>query len=337
MAEGLLRADSRRGTFVNPIAATSASTAKASAPRAPLHATVAIVASVVSPPPDESTHWPLLILRACEDYLGTVPGVTTRFFNTWQVPPNPAPERDLINDLEAAAADAIILVSSTHLLAPISAQFSTPLINVACDPHPGAIREITVDESFGGLHAAQHLLQQGYRDLLFFRPFTTPDWVEGRLAGARTAASRFASRPLVVAPNTPEPLPGGAQAWDQYELALRSARVLLARGLKRGTGVVTPNDPVAKGFIVAALERDLHAGKDYGIIGFDDYGRDADLSTMRPPLEQMGIEAGRMVESVLRGEAGPSRIMLYHRLIGRESTRRWVDIPAPRAGTMRSG
>jgi len=34
----------------------------------------------------------------------------------------------------------------------------------------------------------------------------------------------------------------------------------------------------------------LVPGKDYGIVGFDDWHREAHLTSLRPPLDQMGEE-----------------------------------------------
>ncbi len=96
------------------------------------------------------------------------------------------------------------------------------------------------------------------------------------------------------------------------QLALETGRALLKAGFEPRTGVVAPNDDIALGFMAAAQERGFEAGRDYGIIGFDDCHREAHLTSLRLPLEQLGKEAAALVLRQLRGETVPLRIALQH-------------------------
>jgi len=108
---------------------------------------------------------------------------------------------------------------------------------------------------------------------------------------------------------------------DEQEAAGYAAgRALLRVAWRAGTGVIAPNDNVALGFMRAAAERGLAAGEDYAIVGFDDWHREAHLTSLRPPLDALGEEGARLVARLLRGEDAVSRIALQHQLIARSSS-----------------
>lgn len=336
ISDGLLRADDRRGTFVassTRLGKTVASSA-ARAPQAPLTATVAVVAAVAQDLPGSDADWSLHILRACEDHLGSIPGMTMRFVDAVTQGRRPRSPSDILEDIRQSEPDGILLIDSLHRVggALRAALPAVPVVNVLFDPEDGVSHQVTVDERHGGMRAAEHLLSQGYRPLLFFRP-SFANWVENRFAGVRTAAARCGVTGVSLDLLPAEPLPELERDYaQQQEIAYEAARELLEGGLATGTGVIAPNDATAAGFMRAASERGMVAGSDYGIIGFDDYERSADLSTMRPPLERMGAEGALMLERVLRGDAGSSCVMVHHRLIPRGSTRRREEASAAEAG-----
>jgi DNA-binding LacI/PurR family transcriptional regulator len=324
MSEGLLRADKRRGTFVATPAPTSKDPvipANARTPHAPLIATVAVVASVVQGLSDDETQWPLNILRACEDQLGTVSGITVRFVNAKAPDGNRRSPSDLFEEVRQVAPDGIVAIDCFPLQELLSSLPAVSAVHVLFEPDDAASRQVTMDDPYGGMQAARHLLDQGYWRLLYFQPFVA-GWAARRLAGVRTAVAGSPAVVLDVWPRVQASLLERGYSLRQQALAHEAAQALMRDGLVAGVGVIAANDAAAMGFMQAATEQGLKAGVDYGIIGFDDYERRADLSTMRPPLEQMGAEAARLMERVLRGQAGPSRVMVHHRLISRGSSRR---------------
>jgi DNA-binding LacI/PurR family transcriptional regulator len=152
--------------------------------------------------------------------------------------------------------------------------------------------------------------------LTYLRPFTSV-WSEARLRGARSAALDGlrvfpSSQTEVAAPSTVQK--------GQFRAGEGFGRELLAAGFDRGVGLIAPNDAVAMGVMAAASERGLTAGADYGLIGFDDWYRESHLSSLCPPLSQLGGEAAGLLLRLLRGEAAPARIALQHRLIARASS-----------------
>ena len=122
MAEGMLRADNRRGTFV---ASTATELRKPAVPaashpsRAPLVATVAVVASIAQEVSDNAAQWPLNILRACEDQLGTVPGITMRVVNAITRRRVLRSPTAVMEEIQQAAPDGIVLISNFAQFHPL--------------------------------------------------------------------------------------------------------------------------------------------------------------------------------------------------------------------------
>jgi LacI family transcriptional regulator len=120
-------------------------------------------------------------------------------------------------------------------------------------------------------------------------------------------------------PHDPQLLSTAADG--QRETARASAAVLLGTSFERGTGVIAPNDAAGEAFMEAAEQHGLIAGRDYGIVGFDDQARETGLTSLRPPLQALGEEAARIVVRLLRGQNAPARVALHHQIMPRASTR----------------
>lgn len=331
-AEGLISISDRRGTFVSELPdldrpITRAVPPPAAGPRAgrdaqPLIGTIGIVAGVqsYSGPEESASQWPLQILHGCEHRLAGEAGLTMRFVNTHLAhDPDFASEEDVQQLLDAGAA-AIILVG-LRPSAAFTARFAgarAPLVFAEYDLCDHPFPQVYADDVAAGALAARHLLERGYRRLLYFQPFAA-DFVAERLAGVRSALGASAdSAALRVLPAEAEAL---EHRHDQAGMARRRGREALDAGWEPGTGVIAPNDTSAVGFIHAARKRGLEPGRDYGIVGFDDRHRDYGLTSLRPPLRELGEEAAGLAIRLLRGEPAPARIALHHRLIARESTR----------------
>ena len=115
---------------------------------------------------------------------------------------------------------------------------------------------------------------------------------------------------------------------DQEEFAWKAAQNWLPElPLTRDSGaigVIAGNDFVASGFMRAAADRGWSAGKDYGIVGFDDrpWARAIGLTSLHPPIEEMGREAARQLIRALAGEEIPMQVRLRSHLMPRKSSRR---------------
>jgi LacI family transcriptional regulator len=331
MSEGLLRAEDRRGTFV---AATTDRASHSGSRRAgqsvsgPLVATVGIVANVLPYEGGEGyeRQWPVQVLHGCEGRLASEPGLTMRFLNTVSSGEPDRPLTDALDQLLDESVDAVIVIGA-NVPSNLVARFAStrvPLVFAAYDRAEHPFPQVYVDDVAAGALAARHLLERGYPRLLYFQPLAV-DWSAERLAGVEAVIGKTADPSgLRVLPVDPDDSVGLAP--DQRAAAHRRAReVLGAADWAKGTGVIAPNDAMAEGFMEAAQEQGLEAGEDYGILGFDDWGRDCGLTSLRPPLRELGEEAAGMTMRLLRGESAPVRIALQHRLIARSSTAPWVS------------
>ncbi|MBC8137056.1 MAG: substrate-binding domain-containing protein, partial [Fibrella sp.] len=90
-------------------------------------------------------------------------------------------------------------------------------------------------------------------------------------------------------------------------------------------GIIAPNDFTAYAVLRMATGQGKVMGADYGLIGFDDDARSCalGLTTVRPPIEAMGEEAGRLLLRALHGEQGGLQVRLRSQVIPRAST----DLP----------
>lgn len=317
IAEGLLRADDRRGTFVTT--ATSTAPEPPTTPTGPgLDLTVALIGHVI---PYESEamrreQWPARILAGCEYALAGVRSLRQHFVSRV----GPDGER-AIGELAAELTDridALVVVGGRNDDVPDLLALGVPVVRVLLDPGDGRLPEVCVDGRSGGALAFRHLRESGYGHIHFLLPFAT-DWCLARRDGALAEASPTS---LHVIEGDDLSLRGERMPMSlQRELAAPVIESLLDAGLEAGAGVIVPNDSIGETFITAAGLRGLRPGVDYGIVGFDDTRRELGLSSLRPPLEELGTAAAELLLRLLRGETCPTRIDLAHRLVPRQSTR----------------
>jgi DNA-binding LacI/PurR family transcriptional regulator len=185
---------------------------------------------------------------------------------------------------------------------------------------------VGVDDRAGARMVAEHLAALGHREIGVISFRTTDDGHAGPLTAEREAAATY--------PVTRERLAGWREglenrglAWDAVpkheqvlnsrEDAADSLRALLGRapGI---TAVLCSTDQIALG----ALDAAAAAGRpDLSVAGFDDIpaaGR-RDLTTVRQPLLEKGLTAGRMLVDPDAG--GRREVILPVELVARGSTR----------------
>ncbi len=363
--EGLLRADDRRGTFVaEAVLSAGISTAPAvhhpdvpiavlgpssiigspsSARRQSPPATIAIVASLYIFNDDHlalHNFWIRLMVESLERNLSSA-GHTTRFFNRVNKPGEPPiPLRVALREAVAEGTDALAVIgfglTSGEVDDALEVVDTTnlPTVCITADALLRPVPHVFLDNRSAGYQAAQCLLHNGCRDILFLAPFTST-WVEERVDGAR-AAIEHARLPL----RTLDVFPRLAMPWKQEEdpqvIGYEAGRQLLDTTPVSG-GVICANDGVAFGYVRAAAEHDLRPGRDFSIVGFDDHpdARLQQLTSLRPPMEEMGQEASRLLLQALGGSQAALQVRLPWHLIPRASshvTHTASDLPARDGG-----
>ena len=329
LADRTLRADNGRGTFVT---AGRENSVRHTAPRVRT-ATVGVVAHL-QPAPDREgigDRWAEVITNSLERTI-TRSGGLTHFFNLYRPDGRVASPAEALETLRGEGVEGAAFVLGAQSGWSVS-QSDLPIVFVGGERSPYPAMSVYYDNENIGYQAAHHLLQRGVPDLLFFSPYTT-SWVRERLEGIRQAVAAavgpahslrvsVADVDIQAVMEAARSEQGDADLRAHEKAGYAAARLLLAQGLP-AQGVIAANDLVALGFRQAAEEVGLQAGTDYALVGFDDQpvARVTGLTSLHPPLEALGHEAGLLLLRALEGQETPMQVCLHSHLVARASSRR---------------
>lgn len=188
---------------------------------------------------------------------------------------------------------------------------------------------VASDHFSGGYVAIQHLIQQGYTDIIYLssQPMQLSSIVE------RHDAYRAAMEDAGLHPRPPFVISGARERGffttpaafvEQEALAVgQIARWL--RGPERPQAIAAMNDLLALLVLAAAERVGLAVPADLALVGFDDQDFAArcepPLTTVAQPSFQLGVEAARLLLQRIRGDSGPnSHLRLPTELIIRDSS-----------------
>jgi DNA-binding LacI/PurR family transcriptional regulator/DNA-binding transcriptional regulator YhcF (GntR family) len=347
IAEGLLRADDRRGTFVTRAESTGNTSApdveigeipeigvawwnpssQKSLPVAPT--TIGIIAQLYLFRHDHlelHNFWTRLLLQSLE-HTFSEGGRTTQFVNRVEEANRPLVAlSDAILSLRREGVSAIAIIAIGVTPKEVDEELAVlegDDVRVVCITSGALSRPVPhlfYDNRSVGYDAADHLLRCGCREILCLAPFTAP-WVTERIDGVRAAVEHAGFAPDAVR-IFPEESPEWVMEDDPEVDGYNAAIAALDAGLV-ACGVVCVNDGVAIGLMRAAAERGLTAGKDFMVVGFDDRpdARDVGLTSLRPPMEILAKEAARLLLRPLEGGKTDLQVRLRSHLIPRKSTR----------------
>ncbi len=323
-------------------------------------ATMGIVTMLPHDPTGEdgTTFWTRLIIRSLEGVC-TKAGLATRMVSELDARQDVVGKITTLIDqgVDALAIVGIYSITNDDALLSVAGIHNIPVVYISWQETRLPLPHVFYDQQDAGYQAARHLLQSGYDRLMFLRPFKA-DWVEKRIQGTREAlrhAGLPADRLMVYPPEcsltefdeertvagytvlmdavrngllfyTDEeklvhPSQNDSSGVNGHE-AIREARA------SRVWGLIAPNDATALEALRAASELGKVSGTDFGLIGFDDdtHAVTSGLSTMRPPLEELGEEAGRMLISALEGKRASLQVRLRSHLFARRSTSRGTTL-----------
>jgi DNA-binding LacI/PurR family transcriptional regulator len=272
--------------------------------------------------------WSYIIVSAIEREVTRQLG-RSACFNLWR--PHEALNPSLVGYewVVGEGADVVIFVNVreplNELLPALSGNLQSIFVGDSRYNPPGVC--VYYDGGDDGFQAAAHLLEQGCSKIVFFSPHHA-DWAEDRLAGARNAVAQAGLAPEALTVRMDEgPLPHGHPGYEHTQFSYEYVKRLIAsegKNLFAGrVGVIAANDKSAEGLIMATEEHGLTPGNDFLIIGFDDnaIARTLGLSSVRPPLEELGREAARLAIQSVRDHVAPMSCCLHSSLIARGSSR----------------
>lgn len=187
---------------------------------------------------------------------------------------------------------------------------------------------VSLDNAGAVRLGAQHLVESGYRELLFVsEPLKDVSSRVEREAAFRSFVSDASVRVAGLQGSTFESTEQAPEAMDN---ALRGLR---QRAGQRLAGVVSSNAVVTLRVVAAMARLGWRFGTDVGLVGFDDTEWSPyigpGLSTIAQPTDELGrIAAGCLIERLKGLELPPRQILLSGRLVPRGSS-----MPTPPEGT----
>lgn len=171
--------------------------------------------------------------------------------------------------------------------------------------------QVMVQEWQGGRMAARHLMELGHKKIALLMAEQMTDNMHQREAGFISALYDEGIEPI-----------DNVKTQLSKHGGLVSAEKIMATG---ATAVFTLNDEIAVGLIRGLYERGVNVPKDVSVVGYDDTDYAEffvpALTTVRQPVQQIGIDALNMIIKRLRDPDLPQQNdTLELKLIVREST-----------------
>jgi LacI family transcriptional regulator, kdg operon repressor len=229
-------------------------------------------------------------------------------------------EREAIESLVAYQVEGLILntLGADEGAAAGALRHGKPMVLVD-RRHQGIQSDFVSLDNAGSVRlATQHLVDAGYRELLF---------VSEPLKGVSSRREREAAFRAFVADHSPKTAGRTFESTAEAPAALDEALRQLRSRARRGKAAVLAGNAVISLRVAAAAARlGLHLGTDLGLVGFDEtewaplIGNG--LSTIAQPTDDLGRLAATCLIERLNGLALPPRqILLPGRLMARGSSR----------------
>ncbi len=192
-----------------------------------------------------------------------------------------------------------------------------PIVLVDTKRHD--LDSVFVENVNGARTATKHLIALGHRRIGMLNASLRSQPAQERLEGFTLAMqeAELSIDPHLTVSSSSTILDGFTRE-SGYELM----KDLLNLGTERPTAVLVASDIQASGALWAIEEAGLHCPDDIAIVGFDDIelAGHLRLTTMRQPMFDMGVLAGRKIEERINGSTEPpSSIPLVPELVVRET------------------
>lgn len=227
-----------------------------------------------------------------------------------------------VESLISKQVDGLIIApaSSKEVSHIVAAQNSGISVVLVDRPLPDIqIDTVAVDNTNGMFEAVQYLIGLGHRDIGFLSDSIDISSNQERLEGYRKA---FTEVGLPVDEHFVKTT--GYTVMDGYRGA-----VAMLSSPKRPTAVVTANNFMTVGFLLAARDMELIIPDHISLIGFDDMDwyklTDPSITAVSQPIKRIGQETSRILLSHLSNKGNithPEVVYLPTQLVLRKSTKR---------------
>jgi len=266
-------------------------------------------------------HYASQVIAGVEEYLVEA----GYFYLTASYRGNPKLIADYAHLLMDRSVEGFILIDTL-----LDHSMPLPVVAVAGHRQIEGVTNVVLDQKRAAEMILNHLYQLGHRKIAFLRGGSHSADADDRWQCLMAVAKELN---IEVKPELTVQI---QLKVSTPELGFGPANELLKSGVEF-TAVVCYNDEAASGVIRALTDHGLHVPQDVSVVGFDDI-RSAifytpSLTTVRQPLNQMGIEAARILLQRIRGqESFPSLVSILPELMIREST----AAPNPRRGRLKA-
>ncbi len=193
-----------------------------------------------------------------------------------------------------------------------------PVVAVAGHRKLEGVTNVVLDQRRAAELSLRHLYQLGHRKIAFMRGGSHSSDADERWECTMTVARELK---LEVAPE----LTVQVQVRDSTpQMGFGPANELLSRN-RDFTALVCYNDVAAIGAIRSLMDHGLRVPDDVSVVGFDDIQsasyHNPSLTTIKQPMQQMGVVAARILLQRIRGQAEfADAVAILPELVIREST-----------------
>jgi len=266
--------------------------------------------------PDLNDHYVAQVLSGVEEYLAE----EGYFYLTACHRRKP----DLIEEyprlLMDRSVEGLIVIDTV-----LAHQMNLPVVAVAGHRNIEGVTNVVLDQRRAAELSLRHLYKLGHRRIAFMRGGSHSSDADDRWDCLMSVAKELK---LEVPPELTVQL---KLMTSTPELGFLPVSELLSRGA-HFTALVCYNDVAAIGAIRALMDHGLRIPHDVSVVGFDDIEgasyHNPSLTTIRQPLNQIGVVASRILLQRIRGQAAfPDSVPIQPELVVREST----SAPSPRS------
>ncbi len=204
--------------------------------------------------------------------------------------------------LKSWKGDGIVARIQNRQIAKAVAAVGLPTVDVLGVVPDCGFPLVHVDDAAIGRSGADHLLERGFRHFGFLS-IGRENWSQLRAAAfaARVAAGGCTCDTLQIARRTAK-----SGSWERYEAELAQ----WVGNLPKPAGVMIASDQLGTAVLEACRRAGVHVPDDVGVIGVDNdeplcLVSDPPLSSIWPNHAQVGYEAARLLDAMLRGQPPP--------------------------------
>ncbi len=216
--------------------------------------------------------------------------------------------------------DGIIIAGKVpSLLIEKLGNYNIPIVFVDYYPANMKASVVAVDNFHGGMLATQHLIELGHRKIAFIGGDIEHPSIRERYNGYKIALEKATIDVDENLINVEEDYPARINGYNAAKKIFTNTNDISA--------IFACNDAMAIGVIQYLKDIGKHVPNDISVIGFDDVVSENSitptLSTIRVPKMEMGVEAMKLISSLIKDQNNSTKNVLVNvELVDRQSTKK---------------